>query len=295
MSLIPAHRRRATEDRMNGEKARVGIVGVGRMGLAMVRHLIKHGHQVSACDIDDKQLAKASDIGAANAKTPAEVAHAADFVIVAVGYDEELRQVVLEVDGLLANLVPGSVIAISSTAKPDTVKALDQQAKVNGVAILDAPICRGRFAADDGTLLALVGGKPNVVERGRAIYRCFCSDYAHLGEVGHGQVGKTMNNLLLWINAVGLIEAGRLAETTGIDLVKLRAALLISSGASNALKEWDMISFTWALKDMQIAADLADKAGLSLPITGAIKELVKEARRIKTAGATPKWTGHGNQ
>src|SRR5262249_16504254 len=101
----------------------------------------------------------------------------------------------------------------------------------------------------------------------REVYRCFCSDYAHLGEVGHGQVGKTMNNLLVWINAVGLIEAGRLAESTGIDLVKLRAALLTSSGASDALKEWDMISFTWALKDMQIVADLTDKAGLSLPIT----------------------------
>jgi 3-hydroxyisobutyrate dehydrogenase len=279
---------------MNGEKARVGIVGVGRMGLAMLKHLVKQDYQVTACDIDDKQLAKARDAGAAAVTTAAEVARAADFVIVAVGYDEEVRQVVLEVDGLLANLAPGSIIAISSTAKPDTVKALDEQAKVNGVAILDAPICRGRFAADDGTLLALVGGKPDVVERGRAIYSCFCSDYAHLGDVGHGQVGKTMNNLLLWINAVGLIEAGRLAETTGIDLVKLRAALLISSGASDALKEWDGVSFTWALKDMQIVADLADKAGLSLPITGAIKELVKEARRIKTAGAAPKWTGRGS-
>jgi 3-hydroxyisobutyrate dehydrogenase len=276
---------------MNGEKARVGIVGVGRMGLAMLKHLVKQGYQVTACDTDDKQLAKARDAGAAAVATTAEVARAADFVIVAVGYDEEVRQVVLEVDGLLANLAPGSIIAVSSTAKPDTVKALDEQAKGHGVAILDAPICRGRFAADDGTLLALVGGKPDVVERGRAVYRCFCSDYAHLGEVGHGQVGKTMNNLLLWINAVGLIEAGRLAETTGIDLVKLRAALLISSGASDALKEWDGVSFTWALKDMQIVADLADKAGLSLPITGAIKELVKEARRIKTAGAAPKWTG----
>jgi 3-hydroxyisobutyrate dehydrogenase/2-hydroxy-3-oxopropionate reductase len=279
---------------MNGEKARVGIVGVGRMGLAMLKHLVKQGYQVTACDIDDKQLAKARDAGAAAVATPAEVARAADFVIVAVGYDEEVRQVVLEVDGLLANLAPGSIIAVSSTAKPDTVKALDEQAKAHGVAILDAPICRGRFAADDGTLLALVGGKPDAVERGRAIYRCFCSDYAHLGEVGHGQVGKTMNNLLLWINAVGLIEAGRLAQTTGIDLVKLRAALLISSGASDALKEWDMVSFTWALKDMQIVADLADKTGLSLPITGAIKELVKEARRIKTAGAAPKWTGQGS-
>ena len=181
---------------------------------------------------------------------------------------------------------------MSSTAKPDTVKALDQRARAQGVDVLDAPICRGRFAADAGTLLALVGGRPEVVERGRAIYRAFCSDYAHLGEVGHGQVGKTMNNLLLWINAVGLMEAGRLAETTGIDLVRLREALLMSSGASDALKEWDMISFTWALKDMQIVGDLTDKAGLSLPITGAIKELVKDARRIKATNA-PKWTGSG--
>jgi len=230
-----------------GKKERVGIVGVGRMGLAMLKHLVKHGYQVTACDIDDKQLAKARDAGAATAETPAEVARAADFVIIGVGYDDEVNQVVLGTEGLLANLASGSIIAVSSTAKPDTVKALDERARAVGVAILDAPICRGRFAADDGPLLALVGGKPDVVERGRAIYRCFCSDYAHLGDVGHGQVGKTMNNLLLWINAVGLIEAGRLAETTGIDLGKLRTALLMSSGASDALKEWDRISFTWHL------------------------------------------------
>ena len=271
-------------------KERVGIVGVGRMGLAMLKHLVKRGYPVTACDIDNKQLAKAREAGASTVKTPAEVARAADFVIIGVGYDDEVNEVVLGAEGLLAELAPGSIIAVSSTAKPDTVKALDKRAQAQGVGVLDAPICRGRFAADEGTLLALVGGKADVVERGRAVYGCFCSDYAHLGEVGHGQVGKTMNNLLLWINAVGLIEAGRLAESTGIDLVKLRAALLMSSGASDALKEWDMISFTWALKDMQIVADLTDKAGLSLPITGAVRELVKEARRIKATNP-PSWTG----
>src|SRR6266446_2748775 len=242
-----------------GKKERVGIVGVGRMGLAMLKHLVKHGHQVTACDIDDRQLAEARDAGAAIAKTPAEVARAADFVIIGVGYDDEVNQVVLGTDGLLADLAPGAVIAVSSTARPDTVKALDERARAHGVAILDAPICRGRFAAHEGTLRALVGRKPDVVERGRAVYGCFCSDYAHLGEVGHGQVGKTMNNLLLWINAVGLIEAGRLAETTGIDLGKLHAALLTSSGASDA-----------------------------------IEELVKDARRIKATNA-PKWTGTRDQ
>jgi len=62
--------------------------------------------------------------------------------------------------------------------------------------------------------------------------------------------------------------------------------------AADALKDWDMISFTWALKDMQVVAEMTDKAGLSLPITGAVKELVKEARRIKATNP-PNWTGKG--
>jgi 3-hydroxyisobutyrate dehydrogenase len=272
---------------------RIGIVGVGRMGLAMLKHLIKHGHPVTACDLDKKQCDAGRAAGAQLAATPAEVGKACDFVIIGVGYDDEVNDVMLGGNGLLGAMRAGSIIAISSTATPDNVKALDEKARAKGIDVLDAPICRGRWAADEGTLLALVGGKPAVVERSRPIYQCFCSDVAHLGEVGHGQVGKAMNNLLLWINAIGLIEAGRLAESTGIDLAKLREALQTSSGASAALKDWDMITFTWALKDMQIVAKMTDKAGLSLPITGAIKELVKDARRVK-ASNPPAWTGKKN-
>jgi 3-hydroxyisobutyrate dehydrogenase-like beta-hydroxyacid dehydrogenase len=275
---------------MTDTKERIGIVGVGRMGLAMLKHLVKHGYAVRACDLDETQLAKARAAGAAVAETPAALAKSTDFVILGVGYTDEVNAVVHGENGLLAQLGKGSIIAISSTVSPFTVQAIDVAARPRGVGVLDAPICRGRWAADEGTLLAMVGGSPEVVERGRPIYGCFCSDYAHLGDVGHGQVGKTMNNLLLWINSIGLIEAGRLAETTGIDLAKLRDALQISSGASAALNDWDMITFTWALKDLQVVAEMTDKAGLSLPITGAVKELVKEARRVKAANP-PGWTG----
>jgi 3-hydroxyisobutyrate dehydrogenase-like beta-hydroxyacid dehydrogenase len=276
----------------DGKKERVGILGAGRMGLSMLKHLVKKGYAVTVCDIGEKQREAARAVGASIAATPAEVGKASDIVILGVGYDDEVNDVVFGNNGLLGTMAPGSIIAVSSTAKPDTVKAVATRVAEKGIEVLDAPICRGRFAADEGTLLALVGGKPEVVGRARPVYGTFASDIVHLGDVGHGQVGKTMNNLLLWVNAVGLLEAGKLAETTGIDLVKLREALLMSSGASDALKEWDMISFTWALKDMQIVADMTDKAGLSLPITGAIKELVKEARRIK-ASNPPNWTGKG--
>jgi 3-hydroxyisobutyrate dehydrogenase len=270
-------------------KERVGIVGVGRMGLAMAKHLIRHSYALTVCDIDAGNLAKARELGAAVAADPAALGREASFVILGVGYDDEVNAVVLGETGVLKTLAPGAIIAVSSTVAPDTVQALDETARRHRMDVLDAPICRGRWFADEGKLLALFGGTDAAVARGRPVYGTFSSDIAHLGSVGHGQVGKAMNNLLLWVNSIGLIEAGRIAETTGIDLPRLRDALMMSSGKSQALEDWDQTSFTWALKDMQIVSKMTDKAGLSLPITGAVKELVKEARRIKATNP-PKWT-----
>ncbi len=269
----------------------VGIVGCGRMGLAMLKHLIAKGFPTRVCDISEEQCEKAKAVGASTASTPAELAKSCNFIILGVGFDKEVEETVTGANGLLETMAQGGIIAISSTVAPDTVKAMEEAAKAKRIGVLDAPICRGRWAADEGTLLALVGGPEDIVARSKPVYETFCSDIMHLGDVGHGQVGKTMNNMLLWVNGVALIEAGRLSETTGIDLVKLREALLMSSGKSAALEDWDGITFTWALKDMQIVSDMTDKAGLSLPITGAIKELVKEARRIK-ADNPPDWTGN---
>src|SRR5260370_2204115 len=199
--------REAREDQMtNASKERVGLGGGGGRGLAMLKHLVRHGYGVTACDLDGTQLAKAREAGAAAADSPAALAKSSDFVILGVGYADEVNAVVRGPDGLLATLAKGSIIAISSTVSPYTVQAIDAAAQPRGIGVLDAPICRGRWAADEGTLLAMIGGRPDVVERGRAVYGCFCSDYAHLGEVGHGQVGKTMNNLLLWINSAALIK-----------------------------------------------------------------------------------------
>ncbi len=272
------------------EKERVGIVGTGRMGLAIAKHLIKHGYGVVAQDIDAKALDAARAAGADTVKTPAEVGKAVRFVIVAVGYDDEAESVMLDKGGLLETMGKGSTISVSSTCTPDHVKMLAERAKAKGVDLLDAPICRGQMAADTGTMLILCGGSEAVFERAKPILATFCSDIKLLGEVGAGQFGKALNNFLLWVNGVALIEAGRLSEANGMDLVKLRDALLISSGASDALKNWENVSFTWALKDMQIVIKMADKAGLSLPIAGAIKELVKDGRRIKKSNP-PDWMG----
>jgi 3-hydroxyisobutyrate dehydrogenase/2-hydroxy-3-oxopropionate reductase len=271
-------------------KERVGLVGVGRMGYAMLKHMVKAGHEVTVTDLNAEQVKKAVAEGARSVATPAEVAAASDFIIIAVGFDDEAKAVMSGPGGLLETLKPGSIVAISSTVSPKTSQELDEQARAKGSDVLDAPICRGGWSADTGTLLALFGGTEPVVERSRNVYSSFSSDIVHVGAVGHGQVAKTMNNMLLWVNAVALIEAGKLAQSTGIELPKLREALLMSSGSSDALKEWDNITFTWALKDMQIVSQMTDESGLSLPIVGAIRELVKDGRRIK-ASNPPDWTG----
>ena len=271
-------------------KEKVGIVGVGRMGQAMIRNLIKHGYAVLAQDIEPKAIAAALALGAETVKTPHEVGRACTFVIVAVGYDDEAEAVMLGQGGLLETMGAGAVIAVSSTCTPEHLKMLAEKARAKNVEVLDAPICRGQRAADTGTLLTLCGGKPEVFERGKPIYSAFSKDIVLLGDVGAGQVGKAMNNFLLWVNGIALIEAGRLSEANGMDLVKLREALLMSSGASSALQNWETMTFLWALKDMQIVSKMADKAGLALPIAGAIKELVKDGRRIKQSNP-PDWTG----
>jgi 3-hydroxyisobutyrate dehydrogenase len=270
--------------------APVGVVGAGRMGLAIIRHLGLHGYTTVAYDVSPKQCDAARDLKAQITSSPAEVGKAAKIVIIAVGYDDEATAVMLGKDGLLQTMGAGSTIIVSSTCSPEHVRGLAEKAATKGVDLVDSPICRGGQAADAGTMLALIGSSEEAFARVEPVLRTFCSDVVRLGEVGAGQFGKSMNNYLLWVNGIALIEAGRLSEANGMDLVKLREALLMSSGASDALKNWENVSFIWALKDMQIVLKIADKTGLSLPIAGSIKELVKDGLRVKRSNP-PDWTG----
>lgn len=260
------------------------------MGRAMARHLLKGGFSVTAVDGNREAADAVAALGASVADTPAALAAACDVVFIAVGFDAEVEAVCHGADGIFQGARPGTIVVVNSTVSIDLVKKLDAAATARGLRFLDIPIARGRPAAEAGTLLALVGGDAALLEEVRPMLDCFCSDIAHLGQVGHGQVAKAINNLLLWINGVGLMEAGRLAEGCGIDLPKLRDAMLMSSGRSWALENWDSVTFTWASKDMQLLLDMCDKAGESFPMAVLVEEQVTDARETKLRGAAPRWT-----
>src|SRR5262249_15674888 len=133
----------------NGQaKERVGIVGAGPMGLAMLKHLVKPGYSVPACDISAEALANSRAAGAATADSPAALAKACDFVILGVGYTDEVRAVVYGDGGLIANLPKGAIIAVSSTTSPYVGQEIDAAAKPKGITGLDAPFHVGHCAPD---------------------------------------------------------------------------------------------------------------------------------------------------
>ena len=255
---------------------RVGVVGLGKMGGPLARHLAAGGFGATGCDVNAAALAAAREHGVEPAASPAALARRSDLAIVAVGFDSEVERVVFGDDGLLAGARPGAVIAIASTVAPATMRKIAARARSADCAFLDIPMCRGEQAAEDGELLLMGGGDQAVFDACRPAFETFAGAIHYLGGLGAGQVGKMVNNLILWACISANHEGIRLAGALRVSREPLRAALLESSAANWAL-DVDMADrpMPWAEKDMTIVLKEADDARLSLPLCGALKEVIK--------------------
>ena len=253
----------------------VGVIGAGRMGLPIVGHLVRAGFRALVYEINAARRAEVERRQAvwADMKT---LAAKSDAILVCVGYD---REVVGLIEGeLLESARPGCIIAILSTINPGTVRRLAQVAGQRGVNLVDATVCRGGRAADEGTLLSFVGGPAEVVERLTPVIRAYSSDVVHSGEAGSAEVWKAANNLILWACMVANHEALALAQRFGVDVETLRGALLISSATNGSLESWGKQTMAWADDDLAIIAEMAQECGISLPQTGVVREVCRTLR-----------------
>ena len=269
----------------------VGVIGLGQMGLPMTRHLLSGGFSggfsVVAYDVLEKAMAAATAEGASTAANPAAVAGQCDLVIVVVGFDSQVIKAVTGEDGLLAGARPGMIIAVASTVSPGTMKDLAAADGASAVHFIDAPLCRGAAAAENGKLLVMGGGDETVFETCRPAFSTFADAIFHLGGVGAGQVGKMVNNLLLWASISIDIEGLKLGRALGVDEEILRQALLQSSGNNWALqnKIWEQ-PMPWAEKDMTIVLKEADDLRIALPLSGTVREVIKGIK-IELGSPTP--------
>jgi 3-hydroxyisobutyrate dehydrogenase len=251
----------------------VGVIGAGRMGQPIIGHMVRKGFTVVATDIDAGKREAVVTRGAGWIDSAAALARAGDAILVCVGYDRELREVMAA--GLLRDLAHGTIVAVMSTVHPRTVRELADVARPFGVHVVDSTVCRGGRAADEGTLLSFVGGDPEIVERLKPVLACFCTDIIHSGGVGTAQVAKSANNMLMWACLIANHEALALAKRSGIDVEVLRDALLKTGAENSVLRHWGTNTMAWAEDDMEIVQSMANDAGIGLPQAGLNRELCR--------------------
>lgn len=258
-------------------KKTVGLIGAGRMGLPIVGHLARAGLRVL---VSERNLNLRGDIESRGAslvelKTLAEDS---EVILICVGYDNEVRELLQASGGLLETVHPGTIIAVLSTIHPKTMQELAKLADLRGVHVVDSTVCRGGRAADDGTLLSFVGGSKDVVERLKPVLSAYSSDVVHSGDVGTAQVSKAANNLILWACLVANHEGLALAQRYNVNVDALREALMTSSATNGALGNWGNQSMAWAQDDMAIVAEMAEDCGVSLPQSGVVREICRSLK-----------------
>ncbi|MDB5775041.1 MAG: NAD(P)-dependent oxidoreductase [Herbaspirillum sp.] len=252
----------------------IGLIGAGRMGTPIIGHLARNGFKVLVCERNQDRRADIEQRGAAlvDLKT---LAAEAEAVLVCVGYDKEVRELLQAPDGLLKTGRKGAVIAVLSTVHPKTMQELATEADGYGMHVIDATICRGGRAADTGTLLSFVGGPVAVIERIKPVLSAYSSDVVHSGDVGTAQVSKASNNLILWACLVANHEGLALAQRYNVNVEALREALMTSSAVNGALGNWGGQSMAWADDDMEIVSEMAADCGISLPQSGLVREICR--------------------
>lgn len=255
----------------------IGIVGVGDMGLPMAGHMVAGGLDVLACDVDPDRLAAAEAAGATIASGLAQVADEADVVVACLRTDDQMQSVAEELvarDGT-GRLGAGQLIVVAGTHSLDFMKRLAAIVEPRGRRIIDAPVVFGALGAREGNLLSLCGGAEADVERARPVMMTYSRGVEHVGPLGAGQIAKTCNNLLHWIHCVANFETLSIAKRYGLDAQRMREVLMKCPGDNGTLRRWDSTRFTWQEKDMDFALELAQTAGLMLPLTGQVDQLVK--------------------
>jgi 3-hydroxyisobutyrate dehydrogenase-like beta-hydroxyacid dehydrogenase len=253
-----------------------GVVGLGAMGGPIAGHLLRAGFEVCCYDLDGQVLARFAERGAKAAGSARELAERSTAVLLFVPSDDDVLDVCG--GGLLAAARPGAVVVICSSVRPDTCQAVAAAAPP-GVDVLDAGLTGGVRGAEHGRINLLVGGDRRVLDRLSPVLRPWTSAVHHLGGLGAGQVGKTVNNLIHWAQICAITEALRLGQAYGLDVATVRRALIDGPTDSRTLRELEQMRLTWWAKDLDNAGRMAETVGVALPVAAVSREVMARTSR----------------
>lgn len=269
---------------MTGLGDRVGIIGLGAMGLPMAANLLRSGFDLVVHDKRPEASAGLVAAGAAVAGSPAEVARQCGIVHVIVLTEVQLDTVLFgEPDGgVIANLSPGAVVLVHSTVSPGAVAAAAERAAQRSVHLLDAPVTGSIKGAQDGSLTFIVGGADEPVERCEKVLAALGSRTIRVGLPGLAQIAKLINNMLAGVNSVAIAEGLALARSAGLDETAALEVVNAGTGASFMSTHRDLVLQMGrssdlvgiGYKDLRLALDEAHGRDVHLPTTAVATQFL---------------------
>ncbi|HEY5330800.1 MAG TPA: NAD(P)-dependent oxidoreductase [Acidobacteriaceae bacterium] len=213
----------------------VGFVGLGLMGEGFTRRLVEKGHRVVGFDVDATKTRAASAWGVTPANSAAEVADAADIILVCVINTAAVEDATTGPRGFIAARdIAGKICVDVSTTELEATARVAAALALRGMDFVDAPVSGGPGAAKAGTLAIMAGGSDAAIAKISPLMRDL-GTFTHMGGVGTGQATKLVNQTIVLTNYCVLAEALRLAQAYGVDAAKIPEALKSGFAGSNML------------------------------------------------------------
>jgi len=270
---------------------RTAFVGLGVMGSPMAGYLARNGHDVTVYNrTASKAEAWCQQYDGQIAATPAEAARNAEMVFSCVGNDDDVREVLLGTDGVLASISSGAIVIDHTTASATVAREVGALATSKSVGFLDAPVSGGQAGAETGQLTVMAGGATDDFERALPVIDCYAKAITHIGPVGSGQMAKMVNQICIAGIVQGLAEGLHFAKKAGLD-----PAVVIESISKGAAQSWQMenrwqtmvndefdfgFAVDWMRKDLAIALDEADANGATLELTRLVDQFYSEVQDL---------------
>jgi 3-hydroxyisobutyrate dehydrogenase len=262
---------------------RTAFIGLGVMGFPMAGHLARAGHNVTVYNRTPAKAAQWTEKhGGKSAPTPAAAAAGAEFVMLCVGNDDDVRAVALAPDGALSAMKAGAILVDHTTASATVAREVYAAAKARGVRFLDAPVSGGQAGAENGKLTIMVGGDADTFALAEPVLACYARAVALMGGPGSGQLTKMVNQICVTGLVQALGEGINFGMRAGLDIERVLDVIgkgaaqswqMDNRGKTMAADKFDFgFAVDWMRKDLSMAIAEARTNGAALPVTALVDQ-----------------------
>ena len=260
-------------------KPSIGYVGVGLMGLPMVKRLIERGYEVKAFDIVKEKTQAAVAAGGSAATSPADAARDVDVVLLNLPTTDAVETATFGTDGVASVLRKPQILVDFSTIKVGKGKLYAERLQSQtGCGWIDAPVSGGPPASGGGTLTVMAGGSDADIAAVSALMKDISAQFTHMGPAGSGLVAKMINQLIVGCGHAVMAEAVVLAESAGIDAKRIPECLAGGHADGSLLQKLyprmvarDFTPQGYArqlLKDLEMVLEFSGELKAPIPMTG---------------------------